>query len=245
MKLEKITFNLFYPKLSDIRRKFLELEEELCDYFVSPFNLLPIPDDAPPEIPRITAKSKHGHSQLSISLINVQINIDFDENFNRDFDECFKYMNKRIRKVIDIFSKYSDGMFIFSGITTKIMFDELYDDPIKLITDKFVKLQSNVEPYRITNKFTYLLEDKYFVNIDISNLRVYEGIIKKDKNIKPEIIKKRHWISVVLDVNDKYAYNHVKQYYTNQSSINRIIEITKDLLYNKINKVIEGGVLEL
>ena len=48
---------------------------------MSPFNLMPIPNEAPPEFPRITATSKNGHSQLMVSGNNVQVTTMFDSHF--------------------------------------------------------------------------------------------------------------------------------------------------------------------
>lgn len=243
MKIERITYNLFYPKIEDIRREFLSIEEQLKEHFVLPFNLLPLPNDAPVEIPRITAKSKHNHSELQMSLVNTKLLVSFDENYSTDIEKCLNYLKERIYKVTDVLSKFSDGKFLFSGITTNIIFEK--DNPINLLTEHFSKLNSNIEPYNVSNKYTYLKDNIYFINITIENLRKYQNVLTNNLSYKPTIKELSHNLLLTLDLNDKYAYNHNNDYFTNEESIHKLLAFTEKFLKEKAVDIVEGKELEL
>ncbi|PWW99187.1 hypothetical protein CYK75_10755 [Clostridium perfringens] len=244
MRIESIGFNLFIPKMNNIRQYYNEIEQNLKEYFVTPFTLVPIPDDAPEEIPRIIAKSKNGHSELQISLINVQLNIGFDDNlnFNSDINKCFSYTQERINRIVDTLGKYSNDVFLFSGITTRIIKDN--QNPIKFLNDKFLNVKSNVDLYSISNKFTYLLEDKYFLNFNIYNLRTFEGIIN-EHNIKPEINEISNNLCIEIDMNDKYGFNHNREHLCTRNTIEHIINMIKNNINNNIDMILNNKELVL
>ena len=66
MKIVNSSLNIFFPQIIDIRRQLFTFEDAF-DSFQKPFTLTPLPENAPPEIPRICAISKHQHSQLNIT----------------------------------------------------------------------------------------------------------------------------------------------------------------------------------
>ena len=243
MKIDNIRFNLFIPKLNNIRSLYNFIENELKEYFFAPFNILPIPDDAPEEIPRIIAKSKNGHSELSISLVNIQMTIQFDENFNTDIEKCFSYILERINKVVDTFGKYSNETFLFSGITSRIIIDDV-EEPIEFLTKNCIKLKINKDMYNASAKFAYLLEDKYFVNYNIYNLRKFEGILNQ-ASIKPSIRELSNNLAIEIDVNDKYGYNHNEGHLCTKETIINIIDIIKKNISSNINNILEGRELML
>lgn len=243
VKMESIGFNLFMPKLSDIRKKSITIEERLKEHFFTPFSILPIPDEAPEDIPRIIAKSKNGHSDISISLINAKLHINFDDNFNTDIEKCFVYIKEKIDKLVDIFGEYSSGKFIFSGITSRVVID-CEHSPIDFLNSKFLNVKSDIIPYNISNKFTYLLEDTYYLNFNIYNLRTFEATFSEVK-LKPDIKESGHYLTIEIDMNDKHGYNHNVDYLCTKQSIYHIINSVKYNINTNINNILEGRNLVL
>mgnify|MGYP001624269868 FL=1 len=74
MKVKNIKCSLFFQRIEAPRSKIDKLEaSSLSQHFIVPFNPQPIPNDAPPVLPRITATSINGDYDLMLSQINVQL----------------------------------------------------------------------------------------------------------------------------------------------------------------------------
>ena len=245
MRIENATFNIVYSRIPDVRKRFSDFEDKLSKYFAAPFEVLSIPDNAPEEIPRIIANSIYGHTQLHISLSNVQFITQFDNEYMENLDQCMGYLEERIKYIYDVFNTIADGDFLFAGLTTKIIFDDIDNDPIELINDKFIKFKSNIKPFDTVNRFTYILDDKYYINIEISNVRSYEGKLQLDRGSLSGLKEKEHNVAFLLDINDRYSFNFTENYKTNFDNIKKVINLTRDILENKVYGMINEGVLEL
>lgn len=71
MKVKNIKCSLFFQRIEAPRSKIDKLEaSSLSQHFIVPFNPQPIPNDAPPVLPRITATS-----MLVILQIGKQITL--------------------------------------------------------------------------------------------------------------------------------------------------------------------------
>jgi len=243
MLIQNTRFNLFFHKIRNIRKNIFELEDILSD-FVKPFTLLPIPDEAMPEIPRISAISKFGHSRLDLAMTNAQLTTNYDDNFNKNWNDCSKYLQKRTDEIYKTLNSFIGENFLFSGLTTEIVFNDLKQEPIALIKNNFFKFKSNIEPFDLNCKITFVIDGTYYVNINFSNFRIGEGI-EQYQEIPLEVIEKKHIVGLILEVNDRYKFNYNKNYLSTFKNVERIIEITDDILNNKIDKIINEGVFEI
>lgn len=244
MIIESATYSVIYSKANDIRRKIFTLEERLDDIFAKPFALMPIPDEAPEEIPRIQANSKLGHSNLAISLNSAQFSINFDEQFNRDKDKCLNYIKERIFKIYNALSSEIIDECLFSGLTLNILFDELDgEDPINLISKNLYNVKSNLSPFDINSKVTYTILDKYYINVTCFNVRNYTGDFSTQIGPLSNMRLDSHIIGITLDINDRYAFNYNNLYRSKEDEINKIIEISDSILGNNLEQYIKEGVL--
>lgn len=82
MDISTCTFSLFYQPVPNIRREAFEIEEKLGGY-VKPFQIHSIPDDAPFELPRISATTESGHSSLNIAAQSAQVLSRYDDSLDR------------------------------------------------------------------------------------------------------------------------------------------------------------------
>ncbi len=247
MLVRTARYNLFFPKVSNLRRKAFEIEETLSPYFTS-VTLIPIPDDAPEEIPRIATSSHNGHSTLNISLTNAQISTSYDEKFERDWESCLSYLKERVFQISNVLSSYIEGDFLFSGLTTEIVFDDLGENtPLELIKTRFLNYKGAQEPYDLEYKMTFVVDDSYYVNITFSNMRIYEGIHQAGAGIMQfsELQETANLLGVVVDINNRFAFNHKKDHHSSQDSIEKIFEITYGLLDSRLKKMIEEGEVEI
>lgn len=248
MIIQNATYSIIYPKANNIRREIFSLEDNLGDLFAKPFALTPIPDEAPEEIPRISATSHHGHSTLNISLNTTQLIVNYDENYWTDREKCLSYIKKNVGQVYKAISKsnIAKSGFLFSGLLLNILFDDLdRKDPIDIIMKNFCKFKSTIKPYDISNKLTFVDNDKYYINIACSNVRTYEGITNSGIGSMANMKQVSHVIGVNLDINDRYAFNYNSGYMSNENQIDEIFKLANSMLNDKIVKFVKEGVLEL
>lgn len=238
--IKNTRFNIMYPKVNDLRRKAFEIEDALQDYFL-PVTLIPIPDDAPEEIPRISTTSKSGHSQLTISLNNTQLVTNYDNDFGRDWSKSLDYTYDRINNVCSSLENYVGKKYLFSGLTTEIIFDSI-SEPIQLLRNNFLKLKTNTTPHEIEQKTTFILNDYYYVNITFKNLIIFENNSKHGFGRFKE--QKEQFLGCILDINDRHGFNSSDDYTSNYKNIDEIINITRSMLEGKLIKMIEERVFE-
>lgn len=84
--------SVLYPSVAKIRRFVFKLEDEVQEYGFLSSELVPVPDNIPPEVPRIIFTSEFGHSTLSFSPIRADLRTTYDEDFNTDLDRCLQYV---------------------------------------------------------------------------------------------------------------------------------------------------------
>lgn len=240
MYIDTMSFVLFFPKIEKIRQKSTELEESLKKYFLSPFTLLPIPEDVPPEIPRIIAESPNGHSRFTMSLINLQLDINFDDMYNEEIGLCFDYLEDRVELINDVIKECCNNIFLFAGVSARVILNNDIPNTMEFLSEKFVGIKSRIEPYNINNKVAYVLEDAYYLNFNIANMRVYEDNHPATR-IKPKLTQVSNQVSVEIDINDKYGYNHNQEYQCTEDSINYIIKLSKEFIQNELCNVLLKG----
>ena len=173
MEVKNIICTLFFNRIESPRNKIEELENsKLSKYFMTPFNPQPVPIDAPPALPRITASSADGIYDLIISQIFVQlvrkVPFKYDNDLKAKLEET-----KNI--VLDIFSNmktiYNQDMLYFG--TNCIIDINNNLDPVKQIKEKYIKdINDNV--CEINLRYSSVDDEKYYNNIMCSNVKEYQ-----------------------------------------------------------------------
>lgn len=250
MKIRSCSYNIFFPAFKNLRELFFEFEKELTD-FMSPFELLPIPNDAPVEIPRIRAFSKSGHSSLLMTAQNAVITVNFDAEYWDNIDKCFNYIENKKNSLIAAYDSIllpkSRMNIFFSGLTSQIEFDEsdIGTDPVSFINNNFVKIKSKQQLEDIFIKFTHIFNESFYINMEIQNIRFFSGTQFGSLMSVAGMRQQSHTIYVNLDVNDRYSYNLHPGYVTDKDKIKRIFTLSKRVVSRKLrNIVMEGGDLD-
>lgn len=229
----------------NLRKKIVDCEDVLSTSFL-PYNILPIPDDAPEEIPRITMTTKNGHSNLQLSLNSLIFRTNYDENFYNNWDACTGYLREKIEIINSIlYDTLKQDQFLFTGLSTEMIFDNLNEDPIGLISKKLINIKSNVKPFDLNCKVTFVYKDCYYINITIMNARLYEGVLALGDTSLAKLKEKSHNIAIILDVNDRYSFNYKEGYTSDNSKMEIVFDIATDIINNKMENFIMEGVFHL
>lgn len=239
MIIKSAVFNIILVNTDNIRRKMMMLEPKLLEYFL-PINILPIPDDAPNEIPRVLMTTKNGHSNIQISPQAITMVTNFDGEFTKNWDLCLQYLKERIDKILEIAQELSNSeKFLFSGLTTNLVVDT-EENVVEKLKNKLLKVKASDGLYDINCKLTLTKED-YYINITYMNNRemeINQVTLKPIREVKNEL-------HIVLDINDRFAFNNIADYSSDKSKINHILEISTDLLVDKVYQFLEKGEIEL
>lgn len=249
MEVRNIICTLFFNRIEAPRNQIDELEKsDLSKYFIQPFNAQPVPNDAPPVLPRITASSYDGLYDLIISQVNVQLIRKIKFNLDDTFEEKLEQTKEIMLNLYSSIKKIYNQELLYFGANCIIDIDD--ENPVSCIKDKFIK-GLNEEVCEINLRYSSIEDDKYYNNIMISNIKEYKLEIKlpKEQANKPTNIfmdtlstssmqETKHIIQLSIDVNDRYAYNCSNEYRTNESEINNVLNKVNLTVKTKINEFI-------
>lgn len=246
MKIKNGSFNIVFPHVHCMRENLFNLERVFSNFMV-PFNLMPIPNEAPPEIPRILASSKNGHSQLMISGNNVQVTTNFDSRFWYDIDACFKYMENMRNKILESLAhlgleQQGHPSFYYSGLTMNVEYSQEDGilDPVEFIANKFLKSSIPATKRDLAFRTTITIEDTYFVNIEVSNNRILEGMPVLPGSLygTKEV---SHTLAVTVDINDRLAFNTKAAYISSKETATNIFNLSYKYISEALPTLIKDG----
>ncbi len=244
MLIQTARFNTFFPKVNNLRKRAFDIEERLQDYY-NQISLNSIPDEAPDLIPRIQTNSKNGHSSIEISLTNAQVAVNYDEQFQNNSVNCLNYLQERSALLKTAINPHIEVGTLFSGVSVEAMIEDV--PALDIIKNRFMNYKSKADPYDLECKITYILEQRYYLNLVFKNIRFYEGVIQEGTQFVnfAELNERANVLGISVDINDRYAFNHDNSYRSTEDSENDMFKLAQDLFTNKLEKMIEEGVIDL
>lgn len=200
---------LFEP-IGGIRKNIFAIEESLKSQFLAP-NLIPVPDDAPGEIPRIELRSKNGHSTMQFSQIRADLNTQYDGNYNTNHKICLSYIKEKgslLSEAINVFQP--DVAVTAFSITVRWPAKDDVNESIIRMKKMFLSdcmSRDDLEDFRI-NKTTRV-GDNYFLLTTVNNYRVFAAStpIETPHPSLANLELKEHGLEMEIEINDKLAFN--------------------------------------
>ena len=241
MKIKQTNLNIVYPQIEEYRKKFINSEDILNEYFLPP-TMLPVPNEVQGEIPRIIVQTKNGHSVLNIALTVASFTTNYNNNFTKNWELCKDYLENRGTCVYNMIDNMNDEKNIFVGLVTNIEMNDLDEDGLNVLKKSLLKENTADlgDIYDLGFKFTYVYKEKYYINITLENFRDFET--KKNEGGRNCIRgEKKHTISASIDINDRYASNYNPEYKSGKEEFEEIIRITSNIIDNKLDDLIRKG----
>lgn len=229
MTFTSTNFAVNFSPISDIKKKFIN-NANLEDQFADP-TILPIPDNAPDDIPRIVCQSKNGHSNLTITKCSLSLSTMYDNSYLNDWSLCRSYLSNKIHLLLDILDKLECD-FKFSGLVTQIICEPSEDNATNELLHKFSKVKSNYNIYDYSQRFTIIKDEKYFVNLEINNIRVFNGATQNLTTAGFLKDEEGNKICIVSDVNDRYDFNYNVDFKSDSNKINKLLDLTDKCISN-------------
>lgn len=242
MIIQQTAISLRYKKIDNLKRMYFANEEILKDQF-NEATVLPIPDDAPFDVPRIVVSSKNEHSQFNITPVNATLQTNYNDGYEKDWQACKNYIIQKMDSVFSFLNVMTKNEYEFIGIVTTILIDGLNDKPTKILTNNLLNWSSQKDIYDLNIRYTFVEEERYFVNIALQNARLFNNAMQSDiagsLGIKNQVAEA---VGAIIDINDRYGFNNDSNYKTNQSTLDRLVEILSNNIDNKLRMLIEEGV---
>lgn len=240
MIIQNTNIAINFPRVEGIKKKYLANEE----FFKEKFNeasILPIPDDAPIEMPRILIKSKGEHSQISISPNIINLQTVYTDKYSADWELCEKYINERMNDIFNFVDKITEGKYYYIGVVTDLFIDDCNKNGNKILYKNLFKKSAPENLEDLIVRYTYSDSNKYYTNIALQSARVYENINNDESGQFTDDKLEKHTISVEIDVNDRYSYNSKKGYMSDRNSYYDIMNLTTKIIKEKLNTLVESG----
>lgn len=220
------SFNVVFTRQPTIRRKANEFEDKLKGRYFQP-QIISVPDELDPEVPRMIFGSEHGFSQIIVSQVSFVLNVTYSPDWQINISEGKKYLNERISILFDLISLLKEIRPFFSGLSTKVHIASTKDDEtiVKQIAEIFLKEEDIKNIHDLQFKRTEVMSNRFFSNITINNYRTW-----KIDSGQQEILSlsskdaSERGIEIVADFNDRYSFNENKEYRSNTDVAKEIID---------------------
>jgi len=241
------SFSVSFNRQLDIRRKSNDIEDmlksKLAGHYSQP-QIIPIPDELDPEVPRLIFGSTHGYSQIVISQMSISLNVRYSPDYQLNIAMGQKYLRERIPTLFGIIEFFKEIRPFFCGLTTRV---NLYaptaedDQIIKHLANLFLRKSEFDNIHDVELKITNIIDGQYFNNMVIKNFREWR-LIEPPQEM-PRLSQKKSsikGIQIIGDFNDRYSFNEKQDYFSGADVIEGII----DKAFTEMNvmiKVCLGG----
>ncbi len=240
MIIQNTAVNIRFSRIENIKRKYILNEDVLKDNF-NEASILPIPDDAPMEIPRILIKSKGEHSQVSIAPEAITFQTQYTDAYTEDWNLCHKYISTRTQDIFNLTDGFTSGDYHYIGIVSNLIWNDVQTAGNKVLYKNIMGKEAADNLDDLVIRYTYVVDEKYYVNITLQSVREYDVL---DGNMSGALAEKNlrsHTISIGLDVNDRYLFNQEEGYISNREKFEEMLDLTTHIINNKLKSLVETG----
>ena len=242
MRIQGSSVSVKYNKIDGIKKIYYNNESVLKDYF-NEATILPVPDDAPVEIPRIIIKTLNEHAQLNISLTAATFDVQYDCGFEYNWRNCAEYIKARMEKVLEFLNLLTNNHYEYIGIVTNIIYDEIPQDGEKQLSSILLHTEEIDEVFDVNIRYSFVEENRFFTNIQLQNARVFKTGVSKDiaggLNEKNQELNS---IGAIIDINDRYGFNCFNDYNSDSTVLDDLLEKMGNVIENKLQLLIEEGI---
>lgn len=241
MLIQGTSITVTYKKIEGIKKVYYNNEEILRSFF-NEATVLPVPDDAPVEIPRIIIKTLNEHAQLNISPVATTFEVHYDAGFERNWDACAKYLIERMSKVFEFLNILTDNAYEYVGLVSNILYDEVAQNGAEKIASSLLNSNGINNIYDINIKYTFVENDNIFVNIMLQNARLFkEGVDASTAGSLRMSEQVAESIGAIIDINDRYGFNTDVNYKSNSNMLNELVKSMGNVISNRLGTLIEKG----
>jgi len=223
----KNSFSIFIPREEKIRRLANDFEDLLEGKYFQP-QIVPVPDNLDPEVPRMVFGSEHGFSKIVVSQLSIALNVSYSPDFQVDHEQRLGYLKERVPLLYELFGLLKDSSLLYCGMRTvvRIQFDK--SNPKKVldhILSYFDVKREIDDPYDLRFKTTEVIESRFFDNTTFANYRTWKLDAPPSG---PKSFRSADAIElgveIASDFNDRFSFSETDGYVSSQSMAHDVIE---------------------
>lgn len=232
MRIQESNFSLFFPARSGIRTEFDTIEQQLQSRMTTPFTVLPIPDAAPDEFPRIMASGRQGYSMLYISKVHLSYQTTYDREYSQDWERCRKYLSEQIRPLSERMSGYLQEIH-YQGLAMRFQVPLTASSTAELGKKLFRPLAHGKSVERLNSGFTYCEahgEDlfEYTVQLTAGQARYGAELLDGPGDS----------FDMMLEVTDRCNYESLGLYRSSPDMADRLLEQMQELVLGPVATIL-------
>lgn len=215
LDIANCTFSLsFLQPVPEIRRAAFDIEEKLKEGgYATPVQIYSVPDDAPYELPRLSAATPNQHSLLSISAQNAQVQSRFDENYSSDIELSLGYSKEKASYLLDVLSTLTGVQVSYAGVSAQVLVPagEISQPPVPFISQTYLKACSSLPLSDASMKLVYDVDGDCYLNLEVQKIVLGDPIsvsIGPDGvSVTKKLSGQEERLSVSVDFNNRRAFN--------------------------------------
>ncbi len=241
MLIQGTSISVTYRRIEGIKKAYYNHEDLLKKYF-NDATVLPVPDDAPVDIPRIIIKTLHEHAQLNISPTAATFVVQYNEGYEKNWELASQYIQERMSSVFSFLNILTENQYEYIGVVSNIIYDDIMENGAERIVKTLLNSDKIRNIHDINIKYTFVENDHIFVNIMLQNARLFkDGVIDdiagelNDKNQTAESI------GAIIDINDRYGFNNCPSYHSDSEKLMEILSSMGNVINHKLKTLIEEG----
>lgn len=236
---------------SSIRRYVNDMEDIVKAYSIGGYSqpqIIPLPDDLDPEIPRMMFTAREGHSQVLVSQLAVAFNVNYSPDWASQPQRCLEYLQSKIEMLFKIaHAGWDEAQPRFSGVVTTFQFDvDHASDAIGIVAPSFTESQRLLkEAGELSYRWSLGIGDEIYQNIAVSTLMRLKSSIKGSVDTIPKFNPRTvegYGVEVKADLNDRLAYNFRDDYESSEGAVRKLavkgFETTSDVVSLLLKRVI-------
>lgn len=240
MTFNNSVINIRFTRTENIKKKYIMHEEILNDKF-NEASILPIPDDAPAEIPRIIIKSKGEHSQINIAPEAVNLQTVYSDDYLSNWNLCENYTRSRAVDLLKFTDTITEGRYDYIGVVVDLVLDEYKNEGNKVLYKNLFGKQPNDTLEDLVVKYTFVEDEKYYVNLTLQSVKIFEDSVKNEAGNFSNKNLKTHTIVVTIDINDRYSYNTLVGYNSAKDKFEEIMTLMNKVINERLHSLVEQG----
>ena len=220
------SFSVVFPRQQQIRRLANEFEDRLKGKYFQP-QIISVPDDLDPEVPRMIFGSEHGFSQIVVSQVSIAINVAYSPDWQLEISKGQNYLLEQVPLLFELLDVLDGVKPYFCGLNTQVNIPSTAEDEtiIRQLSKVFLKDQVLEAVHDIQLKTTTIVSEQFFNNITLQNYRVWRtnGSQQGVPRFSLRDVLERG-VQITGDFNDRYAFNEREGYTSNQEVAAQVIE---------------------
>lgn len=216
---------LTFPRQDDIRRRANDFEDLLKDDFGQP-QVVNVPDEINPDLPRFLFAAKDERSLISVSQTIIQQNIVFPEDVPLELGGVTTHVLTQYPVLFKMLGKLKDVHPYFFGMTTTVHIptQSAEKEYLPVFARAFLKEPESKGYHDLYIKWTNTKQKLYYDSTTITNYRTYTlqvtpGTIPR----VPMNAVTEHGIEITGDYNDRLGFNEKPRYQTSAGKADTIV----------------------